>query len=131
MQCKPDSIWNVNIRLTPFTKNKYKIAGPKFRYKYAAVSPWDGYTDFMTTEMMNTVSISLYLEQVSMAHSEEFIIMVADDASSVGPSIDNHFFFTYRFTRVSRAAMVGLATRAVSFTGFTDWPVMRRWIRIA
>jgi hypothetical protein len=85
----------------------------------------------MTTEMMNTVSISLYLEQVSMAHSEEFIIMVVDDASSVVPSIDNHFLFKYRVPRVSRAAMVGLATRAVSFTGFTDWPVMRRWIRIA
>ncbi len=47
----------------------------EFRYEYAAVSPWDGDIDFMTTEKMNTENMSLFLEQVSMAHSEEFIVM--------------------------------------------------------
>ncbi len=54
----------------------------EFRYEYAAVSPWDGDLDFMTTEKMNTENMSLFLQQVSIAHSEEFIVMVVDGASS-------------------------------------------------
>jgi hypothetical protein len=54
----------------------------EFRYEYAAVSPWDGCLDYMTVEKMNTESMTCFLTQVSAAHSEEFIVMVLDGASS-------------------------------------------------
>ena len=54
----------------------------EFRYEYAAVSPWDGCLDYMTVEKMNTESMNRFLTQVSAAHSEEFIVMVLDGASS-------------------------------------------------
>lgn len=54
----------------------------EFRYEYAAVSPWDGCLDFMTTEKMNTENMSRFLTQVSEAHKGEFIVMVVDGASS-------------------------------------------------
>lgn len=54
----------------------------EFRYQYAAVSPWDGSLDFMTTEKMNTENMTRFLAQVSQAHKEEFIVMVVDGASS-------------------------------------------------
>lgn len=54
----------------------------EFRYEYAAVSPWDGCLDYMTCEKMNTESMTRFLAQVSAAHSEEFIVMVLDGASS-------------------------------------------------
>ena len=54
----------------------------EFRYEYAAVSPWDGCLDFMTAEKMNTENMSCFLEQVSAAHEDEFILMVLDGASS-------------------------------------------------
>jgi transposase len=54
----------------------------EFRYEYAAVSPWDGCLDFMTTEKMNTENMTSFLAQVSEAHKKEFIVMVVDGASS-------------------------------------------------
>ena len=54
----------------------------EFRYEYAAVSPWDGGLDFMTAEKMNTESMSRFLDQVSKAHQDQFIVMVVDGASS-------------------------------------------------
>jgi transposase len=54
----------------------------EYRYEYAAVSPWDGCLDFMTTEKMNTNNMSCFLNQVSNAHEDEFIVMVLDGASS-------------------------------------------------
>ena len=54
----------------------------EFRYEYAAVSPWDGCLDYMTAEKMNTENMSSFLDQVSKAHKQEFIIMVVDGASS-------------------------------------------------
>jgi hypothetical protein len=54
----------------------------EFRDEYAAVSPWDGCLDFMTTEKMNTENMTLFLAQVSTAHKEDFIVMVLDGASS-------------------------------------------------
>ena len=54
----------------------------EFRYEYAAVSPWDGALDVMTAEKMNTENMSRFLQQVSEAHKEEFIVMVVDGASS-------------------------------------------------
>lgn len=54
----------------------------EYRYEYAAVSPWDGCLDFMTTEKMNTENMTRFLAQVSAAHHNEFIVMVLDGASS-------------------------------------------------
>jgi len=54
----------------------------EFCYEYAAVSPWDGDLDFMTAEKMNTENMSTFLNQVSQAHQNEFIVMVVDGASS-------------------------------------------------
>ncbi len=54
----------------------------EFRYEYAAVSPWDGCLDYMTADKMNTDSMTRFLDQVSTAHREEFIVMVVDGASS-------------------------------------------------
>lgn len=54
----------------------------EFRYEYAAVSPWDGDLDYMTSEKMNTDNMSLFLDQVSTAHGQDFVVMVLDGASS-------------------------------------------------
>ena len=54
----------------------------EYRYEYAAVSPWEGCLDFMTAEKMNTESMSRFLNQVSKAYQDQFIVMVVDGASS-------------------------------------------------
>lgn len=54
----------------------------EFRYEYAAVSPWDGCLDFLTTEKMNTENMSRFLNQVSEKYKNEFVVMVVDGASS-------------------------------------------------
>jgi len=54
----------------------------EFRYEYAAVSPWDGNLDYMTSEKMNTDNMSRFLDQVSKAHRQDFMVMVLDGASS-------------------------------------------------
>jgi len=54
----------------------------EFRYEYAAVSPWDGCLDYMTSAKMNTESMSCFLKQIGEAHPEEFNVMVLDGASS-------------------------------------------------
>ncbi len=54
----------------------------EFRYEYVAVSPWDGYLDYMTAEKMNTENMTRFLDQVSKTHSNDFCVMVVDGASS-------------------------------------------------
>lgn len=54
----------------------------EFRYEYCAVSPWDGALDYITSEKMNTESMTRFLSHVGNAHSDEFIVMVLDGASS-------------------------------------------------
>jgi len=54
----------------------------EFKYEYAAVSPSDGNLDYMTAEKMNTDNMSLFLGQVSKSHSQDFVVMVLDGASS-------------------------------------------------
>ena len=63
----------------------------EFRYEYAAVSPWDGCLDFMTTEKMNTENMTLFLSQVSEAHKNEFIVMVVggEAGSEIAPPCAN------------------------------------------
>jgi len=54
----------------------------EFVYVYGAVSPREGGMDWMVTKQMNTENMSTFLEQVSGAHSDDFIVMVVDGASS-------------------------------------------------
>ena len=54
----------------------------EFRYEYAAVSPWSGDLDYMTSEKMNTESMSKFLKQVSETHEQDFMVMVLDRAPS-------------------------------------------------
>jgi transposase len=54
----------------------------EFCYEYAAVSPWDGHLDYMTSEKMNTENMSKFLSQISKSHPNDFCIMVLDGASS-------------------------------------------------
>ncbi len=54
----------------------------EFKYEYAAVSPWSGELDYMTSEKMNTETMSRFLKQVSETHDEDFIVMVLDGAPS-------------------------------------------------
>lgn len=54
----------------------------EYRYKYAAVSPQDGELYYMTADKMNTQSMNCFIQQLSLAHSETFNIIVLDGASS-------------------------------------------------
>jgi transposase len=54
----------------------------EFRYEYAAVSPWDGFLDYMTADKMDTDSMTRFLDQLGEAHHDQFIVMVLDGASS-------------------------------------------------
>jgi hypothetical protein len=65
--------------LRPSVSNGYER---EFVYVYAAVSPIEGEMDWMVSQKMNTVQMSLFLSQVGAAHPEDFIVMVLDGASS-------------------------------------------------
>jgi transposase len=54
----------------------------EFRYEYAAVSPLSGDLDYMTSEKMDTESMSRFLKQVSETHQQDFIVIVLDGAPS-------------------------------------------------
>jgi len=54
----------------------------QFVYVYGAVCPLHGILDWMICNEMNTERMNQFLGQVSRAHSNEFIIMVVDGASS-------------------------------------------------
>lgn len=54
----------------------------EFVYAYGGISPKEGALDWMVSREMNTCRMGEFLAQVSMAHSEEFIVMVLDGASS-------------------------------------------------
>lgn len=63
----------------PTVSNGYER---QFVYVYGAVSPIEGEMDWMICREMNTERMSCFLEKVRAAHSEEFILMVVDGASS-------------------------------------------------
>ena len=63
----------------PIVQNGYER---QFVYVYAAVSPLQGEMDWRITREMNTERMNEFLEQVSLAHESEFIVMVVDGASS-------------------------------------------------
>ena len=54
----------------------------EFRYEYAAVSPWSGDLDYMTSEKMNTVNMSKFLKQIAETHAQNFTVMALDGAPS-------------------------------------------------
>ena len=65
--------------LRPVVDNGYER---QFVYVYGAVGPVKGTLDWMICKEMNTDRMNQFLEQVSRAHINEFIIMVVDGASS-------------------------------------------------
>ena len=65
--------------LRPTVDNGYER---KFTYVYGAVSPIQGELDWKICSEMNTEQMNQFLEQVSQAHLDEFIVMVVDGASS-------------------------------------------------
>jgi len=65
--------------MRPVVDNGYER---EFVYVYGGVSPQEGELDWMICRKMNTERMGEYLAQVSIAHPEEFIVMVVDGASS-------------------------------------------------
>ena len=65
--------------LRPKVANGYER---QFVYVYGAVSPLQGELDWRICPQMNTERMNDFLEQVSQAHPDEFIVMVFDGASS-------------------------------------------------
>lgn len=63
----------------PMVDNGYER---QFTYVYGAVSPIEGELDWKISPQMNTEQMNQFLQQVSQAHREEFIVMVVDGASS-------------------------------------------------
>jgi len=63
----------------PVVNNGYER---EFRYVYGAVSPLAGELDWMICPAMHTEHMGTFLAQVSAAHSQDFIVMVVDGASS-------------------------------------------------
>lgn len=52
----------------------------EYTYAFAAVCPHDGTMDSLILPEVNTLMMSLFLEEVSNRHSEEFILMIMDQA---------------------------------------------------
>lgn len=52
----------------------------EYVYAFAAVSPHDGTLESLILPDVNTEAMSLFLEEVAKRHSEEFIIMIMDQA---------------------------------------------------
>ena len=67
--------------LRPKVYNGYER---EFVYVYGAVSPLEGEMDWMVCKEMNTERMGCFLEQVSTAHPEDFILMVVDGRYRIG-----------------------------------------------
>jgi hypothetical protein len=52
----------------------------KYIYAFSAVSPHDGVMDSLVLPWVNAETMSLFLAEVAQRHSEEFIVMVMDQA---------------------------------------------------
>ena len=52
----------------------------KFSYAFAAVSPHDGVMDSLILPWVNAQTMSLFLSTVAEHHTDEFIVMVMDQA---------------------------------------------------
>ena len=67
---------------SPLRPKVYNGYERQFTYVYGAVSPLVGEMDWRLTTRMNTVEMRAFLQQVSAAHPDEFILMIVDGASS-------------------------------------------------
>ena len=65
--------------LRPKVANGYER---QFVYVYGAVSPLQGELDWKICPNMNTERMNEFLQQVSQAHPNDFMIMIVDGASS-------------------------------------------------
>jgi transposase len=54
----------------------------EYKYVFGAVCPKSGHIDYMLGDDMKTESMSKFLEQVSVAHPSDYMLMVVDGASS-------------------------------------------------
>ena len=52
----------------------------EYTYAYIGISPSDGTCDSLVLPNMYTPTMSLFLEEVSKRHSEEYILMILDGA---------------------------------------------------
>jgi transposase len=52
----------------------------EYTYAYAAVSPADGVLDSLVLPTVNAQAMSLFLDEVSQRHPDDFILMVMDKA---------------------------------------------------
>jgi len=63
----------------PSVSNGYER---EFVYAYGGISPKEGELDWKVCREMNTIRMGEFLVQVSLAHPDEFILMILDGASS-------------------------------------------------
>jgi hypothetical protein len=63
----------------PVVDNGYER---QFQYVYGAVSPLEGELDGMICPVMNTGQMGKFLDRVSTAHAQDFIVMGVDGANS-------------------------------------------------
>ena len=54
----------------------------EYVYAYAAVTPADGQLEWMLGSKMDTMTMNVFLQQVSARHGSEFVVMVLDGAPS-------------------------------------------------
>lgn len=52
----------------------------EYTYAYAAISPFDGIMDSLILPEVNTDAFSMFLEEVSSRHPDEYVIMFIDGA---------------------------------------------------
>ena len=71
-------------------------------YVFATVSPFDGIMDSLILPEVNAVTMSIFLDEVSMRHLDEFVLIVMDKAGwhrsgelAVPPNIGLTFFPPY------------------------------------
>ena len=53
----------------------------EYTYVYGAISPLDGKSDFLTLPYMRADLMEIFLEEISIRHSDELILMIMDGAS--------------------------------------------------
>jgi hypothetical protein len=63
----------------PMVRNGYER---QFTHVHGAISPLQGQLDWRLSSQMNTEQMAAFLQQVSHAHADEFILMALDGAGS-------------------------------------------------
>jgi len=52
----------------------------EYTYAYGAFSPQDGAADFLILPNMDTVNMNVFLEELSLRHKSDYILLVCDKA---------------------------------------------------